>query len=26
VYRGSILWDYFFSGKKTFARIMSGKP
>jgi GT2 family glycosyltransferase len=26
VYRGSILWDYFFSGKKTFARVMSGKP
>jgi len=26
LYRGSILWDYFIAGKKTFARIMGGQP
>jgi GT2 family glycosyltransferase len=25
MYRGSILWDYFLAGKKTFARIMSSR-
>ena len=26
MYKGSILWDYFLAGKKTFARIISGHP